>query len=608
MDRLVYEAATSGDVGLFRRIQDGDELPDVLYKKTPKDNNVLHIAAEFKQIKFFNDIPLEYGSSLFWATNKKGDTPLHVAAKVGCVEVVEFLIEHARKSLHHMERGDEERGPADGESQNKLLQVKNSDNDTTLHLAVRYNHDEVAIRLMEADPQLCCFTNKANESPLFLAVRKGTPSIVHCILKAYESGVSPSFQGTNGLTALHAAVTQEQLKDKDVVEILVSKNRDLIKEVDAIGWTPLHYAAFTGNVEATQLLMESDSSASYIMDLSSKMSALHVAAYAGHTKVMEELIRYQPDTCDLVNSKGQTVLHSAILGGQGKVVNYILRTPKLTGLINEADEDGNTPLHIAVKYKKVEIISILTADRRVDKDAVNKKVSKAIDIFLGQNSEEQGTIDSPVLHQLGSCVGGPFFQQKISNDFNKPETSEKDTPGTSAIEHKRQSLQSTSNQALKRLDTKLVVTTLIATVTFAAAVTPPGGFKSDGKSVLSEDTFFKVFQLFNQVTFMLAIIAIYNESNPIRISSIEIATPESLIRYSIGGLLVAFFSATMAVMPERRRMLSLRTKPFTGQPPFDVVLNVIGGFAVALVSMHVIWTMHRKLRRNNRPGCQPCNL
>ncbi|BFG28848.1 hypothetical protein CerSpe_151220 [Prunus speciosa] len=593
MDRLVYEAATSGDVGLFRRIKDGDELPDVLYKKTPKDNNVLHIAAEFKQIKFFNDIPLEYGSSLFWATNKKGDTPLHVAAKVGCVEVVEFLIEHARKTLHHMERGDEESGPADGESQNKLLRVKNSDNDTTLHLAVRYNHDEVVIRLMEADPQLCCFTNNANESPLFLAVRKGTPSIVHCILKAYEAGISPSFQGTNGVTALHAAVTQEQLKDKGVIEIMVSKNRHLIKEVDAIGWTPLHYAAFTGNVKATQLLMESDSSASYILD-SSEMSALHVAAYAGHTKVMEELIRYQPDTCDLLNSKGQTVLHSAILGGQGKVVKFILRTPKLTGLINEADEDGNTPLHIAVMYKKVEIISILTADHRVDKAAVNKKFSKAIDIFLGQNSEEQGTIDSPVLHQLGSCVGGPFFQQKISADFNKLETSEKDTPGTSATEHKRQNPQSTSNQALKRQDTKLVVSTLIATVTFAVALTPPGGFKSDGEMALSKDAFFKVFQFFNFVTFMLSILAIYNESTPIRISSIEIATPESLIQYSIGGLLVAFISAMMAMTPKHQRMLSLR-KPFADKP-LGIVLKIIGVFGLVLVLMHVISTMHRKLR------------
>ncbi|CAL9016721.1 unnamed protein product [Prunus brigantina] len=587
MDRLVYEAATSGDVGLFKRIKDGDELPDVLYKKTPKDNNVLHIAAEFKQIKFFNDIPLGYGSSLFWATNKKGDTPLHVAAKVGCVEVVEFLIEHARKSLHHMERGDEERGPADGESQNKLLRVKNSDNDTTLHLAVRYNHDEVVIRLMEADPQLCCFTNKANESPLFLVVRKGTPSIVHCILKAYESGVSPSFQGTNGLTALHAAVTQEQLKDKGVVEILVSKNRDLIKEVDAIGWTPLHYAAFTGNVEATQLLTESDSSASYIMDLSSKISALHVAAYAGHTEVMEELIRYQPDTCDLLNSKGQTVLHSAILGGQGKVVKYILRTPNLTGLINEADEDGNTPLHIAVKYKKVEIISILTADHRVDKDAVHKKFSKAIDIFLGQNSdqnsEEQGTIDSTVLHQFGSCVGDPFLQQNISNDFNKPETSEKDMPGTSAIEHKRQKSLSNFN---------LVVTTLIATVTFTAAINPPGGFKSDGKLVLSEDPFFQAFQIFNLGSFMIAMLAICNESTLTRLLSIQITTPAVLIQYSIVALLGAFTSATatMAVMPKDQR---IATRTFA----FLLCIIVMLGLLLALIAAFT--TIIQKLREKH---------
>ncbi|KAH0986383.1 hypothetical protein GBA52_013560 [Prunus armeniaca] len=584
MDRLVYEAATSGDVGLFRRIKDGDELPDVLFKKTPKDNNVLHIAAEFKQIKFFNDIPLEYGSSLFWAANKKGDTPLHVAAKVGCVEVVEFLIEHARKSLHHMERGDEERGPAAGESQNKLLRVKNSDNDTTLHLAVRYNHNEVVIRLMEADPQLCCFTNKANESPLFLAVRKGTPSIVHCILKAYGSGVSPSFQGTNGLTALHAVVTQEQLKDKGVVEILVSKNSDLIKEVDAIGWTPLHYAAFTGNVEATQLLMESDSSASYIMDLSSKMSALHVAAYAGHTEVMEELIRYQPDTCDLLNSKGQTVLHSAILGGQGKVVKYILRTPKLAGLINEADEDGNTPLHIAVNYKKVEIISILTADHRVDKDAVHKKFSKAIDIFLGQNSEEQGTIDSTDLHQFGSCVGDPFLQQKISNDFNKPETSEKDTPRTSAIEHKRQKSLSNFN---------LVVTTLIATVTFTAAITPPGGFKSDGKLVLSEDPFFQVFQIFNLGSFMIAMLAICNESTLTRVLSIQITTPAVLIQYAIVALLVAFTSAMMAVTPKDQRIATRIINPVA------FLLCIIGMLGLLLALIAAFTTMIQKLREKH---------
>lgn len=71
------------------------------------------------------------------------------------------------------------------------------------------------------------------------------------------------------------------------------------------------------------------------------------------------------------------------------MVKYILRTPKLAGLINEADKDGNTPLHMAVIYKKIEIIDILTSDRRVDGTAINKNLSQAIDIFLGQCVEEQ---------------------------------------------------------------------------------------------------------------------------------------------------------------------------------------------------------------------------
>ncbi|KAI5332766.1 hypothetical protein L3X38_022895 [Prunus dulcis] len=599
MDPSLYEAATSGEVGFLReKIRDGSASSiDLLLQKTPKDNNILHISAEFKQIDFFKNVDGDQFDQLFWATNKKDDTPLHVASRVGCHEIVKLLIQHAKKKLHRMERGDEESGPADGEYHNKLLRVTNSDNDTALHLAVRYNHEEVVILLMEADPQLCCITNKAEESPLFLAVRKRSPSIADYILQAYDSDISPSFQGTNGLTALHVAVTQEKLIDKGVVKMMMSKNHDIIREVDAIGWTPLHYAAFTGHVEATQLLLNCDSSTCYMLD-ESKMSALHVAAYAGHTKVMAELIRCRPDACDLLNSKGQTALHAAVLGGQRGVVKYILRTPKLAGLINEADKDGNTPLHMAVIYKKIEIIDILTSDPRVDRTAINKKLSKAIDIFLGQCIEQQEIINRcPVLHQLGSSVGGTFFQQKIRNDFNKVKPSKKDTPCTpAAIGLKRQEgAQASSNQALKRLDTKLVVTTLIATVTFAAALTPPGGYKTDGTPVLFENYYYKVFQLFNQVSFVLAILAIYNESNPIRFLSIEVATPARLIQYSIGGLLVAFVSVAAAVTPKGHSKGPLQIIPI-GPSPVDIFLNIFQLFVIAFALIPVVTFVYQKLR------------
>lgn len=170
---------------------------------------------------------------------------------------------------------------------------------------------------------------------------------------------------------------------------MVSKYPDIIKRAeDQLGWTPLHYAALRGNLEATQLLMQRDSSVSYILDKSG-MSALHVAAYAGHTDVMEEMIRCRPDICDLVNHYGQTALHAAVLGGRTNVIMHSLSMSKLAELINEADADGNTPLHLAAIKKNPEIIRALTGDPRVDTIATNRKFSQATTFVLARILENR---------------------------------------------------------------------------------------------------------------------------------------------------------------------------------------------------------------------------
>ncbi|KAK9937595.1 hypothetical protein M0R45_014373 [Rubus argutus] len=582
MDPYLYEAATLGDVSFLRRIRDGDVLlnHDLLLQKTPKDNNILHIAAEFKQIDFFRQVPNHYSPALFWAANKKGDTPLHVAARVGCDEIVEFLIGQA-KALHF--RGaDTESGH--GQSHRKLLlRMTNLEMDTALHVAVRCGHLGVVLMLMEADPELCCLTNSAHESALFLAARKGSAEIALYLLN--ESPVCPSFQGTNGVTALHAAVTRTNLTSKGIVRTMVSKNPEMIKNVDALGWTPLHYAAFRGNLEATRVLMQWDSSASYILD-NSGMSALHVAAYAGHTKVMEELIRWRPDICDLVDDKGQTALHAAVLGARVNVVEYTLKTPKLAAIINEADKDGNTPLHLAAIQQNAKIIRVLSSDPRVDMIAINKDFSKPIDMFLSDNIGAQETIrSSAVLHKLGCSVGVPFFQQQISRDFNKLESPEKDTD-YKIRDNQLQDPPGDSNGS-KRNDTKLLVATLIATVTFAASFTNvPGGFKDDGMPVLYDKATFKVFQFFNAVSFYISILAIYNESTPITVLSIHLPTPSSLIQYSIGGMVVAFFSGTLAVQP--RHYDGNLLEFLFGTSVVDIVLAVICGILLILAIIPVL--------------------
>ncbi|KAI5332763.1 hypothetical protein L3X38_022892 [Prunus dulcis] len=136
MDPSLYEAATSGDVGFLRQImRDGGASIDLLHQKTPKDNNILHISAKFKQTDFFENVDPDQFGHLFWATNKKGDTPLHVASRVGCHEIVKLLIQVAKQPLS-IEGADEESGLADGETHNfkQLLEKTNSQRDTAMLL------------------------------------------------------------------------------------------------------------------------------------------------------------------------------------------------------------------------------------------------------------------------------------------------------------------------------------------------------------------------------------------------------------------------------------------------------------------------------------------
>lgn len=130
---------------------------------------------------------------------------MHVAAKAGYDEVVGLLINHAR--MLHTEGADEESAMAGGIAYKELLRIKNLIDDIGLHVAVKYGHLKVVILLVEADPELCSFTNSANESSLFLAISKGFPNIARYMLDKYPTFTS--FQGTNGVTALYAAVTRK---------------------------------------------------------------------------------------------------------------------------------------------------------------------------------------------------------------------------------------------------------------------------------------------------------------------------------------------------------------------------------------------------------------
>lgn len=125
------------------------------------------------------------------APNKKGDTPLHYAARAGNVRMVSELIDLARIDGHGAERA------------NELLRAKNKLGETALHEAVRTGNKDIVIRLMVQDSELASFP-KDGSSPLYIAVMLEEVDIARSLHDMSYGNLSCS--GPKGQNALHAAV------------------------------------------------------------------------------------------------------------------------------------------------------------------------------------------------------------------------------------------------------------------------------------------------------------------------------------------------------------------------------------------------------------------
>ncbi|KAI9193986.1 hypothetical protein LWI28_002075 [Acer negundo] len=345
-----YSAAAEGDFEKFKR-SDSEALAKIL---TPNDNTILHIhitarplpesstSQENKTVKLPEDGDfvrrvLGKCSVLLWKVNKKGETLLHMAARHGHADVAKFLLEECKKPSQN----DQESGI---KATRLMLQMTNEARDTALHEAVRYSDDhlDVVKVLTEADPELTYDVNTAGETPLYLAAERGYANVLDQIL---TTCTSPADHGPYGRTALHVAVIR---KDEEMVKRLLKAGETINKsKQDKHGWMPLHFAAHLGNIGILKKLLSEDNSTAYKADKKGK-TALHVAAGHGRVDIMRELISKCPDCCELVDERGRNILHFALESRNKKAVQLVLENPWLGNLINEKDENGNTPfLHAA---------------------------------------------------------------------------------------------------------------------------------------------------------------------------------------------------------------------------------------------------------------------
>ncbi|KAK3433989.1 hypothetical protein EUGRSUZ_D01270 [Eucalyptus grandis] len=484
----VYGAAKSGEFHSLMTInlENGEDL---FHQTTPKGNNVLHIAAQFRQVNFVRDFLQDLSRSLLlW------------------------------QEIHQPDAYKE------------LLRIPNSDEDTLLHSAIRGRCKEFVELLIEEDPHLCDIINAADESPLYLAIHQRFSDINELILCASSSPAS--HKGPEGLTALHAAKRPELIREKD-------NNR---------GWTPLHYVAHFGKVDAVQLLLQHDTSVAYELDKEGD-SALHIAAFQGHINVIDKLVTSYPDAWDIINFKRQTALHAAVIGGKVKVVKYILGMPNREDLINEKDIDGNTALHLSVHLREYKSTRIIAIDKRVDRFATNKNGLIALDIIYAQ--DKMTFSRHRAIRALKGPSGIPSIQQWAVKDIKKRLDKQflEDQPAASTTTR--------SDSSLKRIiELELLMAAFIATATFAAAFTMPGGYSNDGPNqgmaTLAGRVAFKTFVITNTMAFTFSTMALFLQYDSsvlsVRAKAGFTIRAAGCIYIAMLGMVLAFASGTFVVL------------------------------------------------------------
>ncbi|XP_035547308.1 ankyrin repeat-containing protein At5g02620-like [Juglans regia] len=293
--------------------------------------------------------------------------------------------------------------------------------------------------------------------------------------------------------------------------ILERYGGDLCKQADQNGWTPLHMAAYLGCIEPTKLLLQYGREVAYMKDAEGR-TALHIAAHCNQKEVTKEIISMCPDCCEVVDNKGRNALHLAVHLTKYKsppIAALIIQDKSsLRNLLNQKDNDGNTPLHHYCNYFNLYDERLLNSPR-VDKMVFNKKNENAHQIYTSKSLQLYEKEQS-----LFEAKNNSFYFNgrllKVGYDEIEKRKTEQEADVEEWEKWEKQKDEEEGNAARAQL----VVATLITTVTFAAGINMPRGFIGGDDhphpgSAIFKSAAFKAFIITDALSLMLSSSAIF---------------------------------------------------------------------------------------------------
>ncbi|KAI7994732.1 Ankyrin repeat-containing protein BDA1 [Camellia lanceoleosa] len=173
--------------------------------------------------------------------------------------------------------------------------------------------------------------------------------------------------------------------------------------------------------------------------------------------------------------RDETALHIAVKNSKPEAFKVLLgwlRRSQNKNLLNSKDDTGNTVLHIAVSNSQTEIVKLLAEESYTKKNAKNLDGLTALDIAARPESEREIEV---ILRRAGALESSSSPTDYSLADFLKsPERM------IEKIIKQIFDLLDFFSMSMETRNVILVVAVLVATTTFQAILSPPGGSRGLG--------------------------------------------------------------------------------------------------------------------------------
>ncbi|KAK4414210.1 hypothetical protein Salat_2834000 [Sesamum alatum] len=318
------------------------------------------------------------------------------------------------------------------------------------------------------------------EAKLFEAARLGNLHALHDAVRE-DAAVLVKLHILGGVeTPLHLASMFGQAEFVREYMRLSSISAHQLSQFNQDGFSPLHLASASGHSAIVEFLLEFAKQRFAVEELCMKKdrdgrTALHCAVVSGKIEVIDVLLVHCPETATEVTFHGrESVLHLAVKHHQHEALEYLIDQKLgslVESLLNLGDREGNTILHLATAKRLIRTVEYLVKQPRLDVNAGNLYGLRALDItFACPFNSSDVYIEEAIRHAGGSRSHIRTTNVQVSTNH---------TPSQSSSQEKDEEKRK-NNEWMKEIRSGIIVmASLIATLAFQVALTPPGGAWQD---------------------------------------------------------------------------------------------------------------------------------